>query len=95
MLKIVVRQVPLKMTPNFQRQHYLYWCNVYNLSQGNQAVFPNTTIRVLCKGKHFFNSQYPPSTFLLIHGLFCHFNKIVYLCYVFTSRLDRKRWHKV
>ncbi len=34
MLKIVVRQVPLKMTPNFQRQHYLYWCNVYNLSQG-------------------------------------------------------------
>ena len=47
MLKIVVRQVPLKMTPNFQRQHYLYWCNVYNLSQGNQAVFPNTTIRVL------------------------------------------------
>ena len=46
MLKLVVRQVPLKMTPNFQRQHYLYWCNVYNLSQGNQAVFPNTTIRV-------------------------------------------------
>ena len=46
MLKIVVRQVPLKMTPNFQRQHYLYWCNVYNLSQGNHAVFPNTTIRV-------------------------------------------------
>ena len=34
------------MTPNFQRQHYLYWCNVYNLSQGNLAVFPNTTIRV-------------------------------------------------
>ena len=21
-------------TPNFQRQHYLYWCNVYNLSHG-------------------------------------------------------------
>ena len=54
MLKIVVRQVPLKMTPNFQRQHYLYWCNVYNLSQGNQAVFPNTTIRVQGKGTHFF-----------------------------------------
>ncbi len=35
------------MTPNFQRQHYLYWCNVYNLSQRNHAVFPNTTIRVL------------------------------------------------
>ena len=50
MLKIVVRQVPLKMTPNFQRQHYLYWCNVYNLSQGNHEVFPNTTIRVQCKG---------------------------------------------
>jgi hypothetical protein len=54
MLKIVVRQVPLKMTPNFQRQHYLYWCNVYNLSQGNQAVFPNTTIRVQHKGKQIF-----------------------------------------
>ena len=51
MLKIVVRQVPLKKTPNFQRQHYLYWCNVYNLSQGNRAVFPNTTIRVQGKGK--------------------------------------------
>ena len=23
------------MTPNFQRQHYLYWCNVYNLSHGS------------------------------------------------------------
>ena len=53
MLKIVVRQVPLKMTPNFQRQHYLYWCNVYNLSQGNQAVFPNTTIRVQRKDIYF------------------------------------------
>jgi hypothetical protein len=63
MLKIVVRQVPLKMTPNFQRQHYLYWCNVYNLSQGNQAVFPNTTIRVqvqryekICNGVHLFGA---------------------------------------
>ena len=23
-------------TPNFQRQHYLYWCNVYNLSHGSR-----------------------------------------------------------
>ncbi len=37
---------PLKRTPNFQRQHYLYWCNVYNLSHGLPKDLPDTTIRV-------------------------------------------------
>ena len=37
-------------TPNFQRQHYLYWCNVYNLSHGSpKKALPDTTIRVECK----------------------------------------------
>ena len=45
MLKIVVR-LYLKRTPNFQRQHYLYWCNVYNLSHGCLWALPDTTIRV-------------------------------------------------
>ena len=27
-------------TPNFQRQHYLYWCNVYNLSLGKTVAPP-------------------------------------------------------
>ena len=71
MLKIVVRQVPLKMTPNFQRQHYLYWCNVYNLSQGNQAVFPNTTIRVQCKDKYnFFNLRHFFRLFMMIKFIY-------------------------
>ena len=26
--------IPFCFTPNFQRQHYLYWCNVYNLRRG-------------------------------------------------------------
>ena len=44
--------IPLKKTtPNFQRQHYLYWCNVYNLSHGSLMALPNTTIRVRRKGK--------------------------------------------
>ena len=31
-----MRYAPTKKeTPNFQRQHYLYWCNVYNLSHGS------------------------------------------------------------
>ena len=39
----------LKRTPNFQRQHYLYWCNVYNLSYGIREACRGTTIRVGCK----------------------------------------------
>ncbi len=52
LLKIVVRMY-LKRTPNFQRQHYLYWCNVYNLSYGIREACRGTTIRVGCKDSTF------------------------------------------
>ena len=69
MLKIVVRQVPLKMTPNFQRQHYLYWCNVYNLSYGIREACRGTTIRVACKDSTFLIHN---AEFIIHNYFFCN-----------------------
>ena len=45
-------------TPNFQRQHYLYWCNVYNLSHGSHKAIPDTTIRVQDKDSKILNIKF-------------------------------------
>ena len=58
------------MTPNFQRQHYLYWCNVYNLSHGCQKALPDTTIRVLYKGSEKMYSGY------ILKRFFCFFSSL-------------------